>query len=120
MKILIAEDELQNQKLLQRIFSSMGFKSTIMENGKEILETSEKYNILILDLTLTDIDGIEVAKAIRNGKSFQDVNMPILLLSGKPKELMESYCKEYAIDGFIEKPFGLDAIKTKVNGLLGQ
>jgi two-component system, OmpR family, alkaline phosphatase synthesis response regulator PhoP len=119
MNILIAEDELQNQKLLQKIFTNMGFKSTIMESGEEILATSDKYDILILDLILTDMDGIDIAKAIRSGKSYQSVNLPIVLLSGKSKELMQSYCKDYAINDYIQKPFGLDEIKTKINSLLG-
>ena len=119
MNILIAEDELQNQKLLQRIFTMMDFKCTIMESGQEILATSAKYDILILDLSLADMDGIEIAKAIRSGNSSQNINLPILLLSGKSKELMLSYCKEYAINDCIQKPFSLDEIKTKVNTLFG-
>ena len=119
MNILIAEDELQNQKLLQKIFTMMGFKSTIMESGQEILATATPYDLLILDLSLTDMDGIEIAKAIRSGNSFQSITLPIILLSGKSIELMLSYCKDYAINDCIQKPFGLDEIKTKVNALLG-
>jgi len=118
MKILIAEDELQNQKLLQRIFSMMGYTSTIMESGHEILATSDKYDLLILDLTLSDMDGIEIAKKIRSGNSYQSIDLPILLVSGKSKDLMHSYCNDHAINDFIEKPFGLEDIKTKVKTLL--
>jgi len=119
MHILIAEDELQNQKLLQRIIKMMGLNSSVTDNGKSVLESKESYNLLILDLSLTDMDGLEVAKAIRAGKTAHSPELPIMFLSGKSKDVMQKYCDDYSVNGYIEKPFGLDEIKLKVSSLLG-
>lgn len=119
MHILIAEDELQNQKLLQRIVKMMGLDSSVTDSGKSVLESSEICNLLILDLSLTDMNGIDVVKAIRAGKTAHSSQLPIMFLSGKPKEIMQKYCDEFDVNGYIEKPFGLDEIKLKINSLLG-
>jgi len=118
MKILIAEDELQNQKLLQRVLSKMGFENDIVDNGRDVVESKEKYDLLILDLSLPEIDGLETAQTIRRGATIQSSDLPILLISGKSKQLMQSYCNDFAINDFIEKPFGLEEFKSKVNQLL--
>jgi DNA-binding response OmpR family regulator len=118
MHILIAEDELQNQKLLQRIFSRMEIETTVVEKGNDVIISQSICDLLILDLSLPDMQGIEVAKQIRNGNTVFPLNLPILLLSGKSNELMQSYCNDYAINDFIQKPFGLDDIKEKVAFLL--
>ena len=114
MKILIAEDELQNQKLLQRIISKMGFESDVVEDGMAVVNTTKQYNLLILDLSLPQKDGLETAKAIRNGETGHPIDMPIILVSGKSAETMQQYCRDYYLNDYIEKPFGLDDLKTKI------
>jgi len=118
MHILIAEDELQNQRLLQRIFSRMNIETTIVENGIDVINSTISYDLLILDLSLPDMDGLDVAIQIRKGMTILPINLPILLLSGKSKDLMQSYCNSYAINDFIQKPFGLDDIMNKAKRLL--
>ena len=118
MHILIAEDELQNQKLLQRIFTRMEIESTVVDNGNAVIVSQSICDLLILDLSLPDMQGVEVAKEIRKGNTVFPMDLPILLLSGKSSDLMQSYCNDFAINDFIQKPFGLDDIQEKVAALL--
>ena len=118
MKVLIAEDELQNQKLLQRVLKMMNIDSVVCENGSDVIAQKECFDLLILDLTLPDMEGIDVAKYIRDGRTNQQPALPIILLSGKSASVMQSYCSEYKIDNYIEKPFGIDDLKQKVGDCL--
>ncbi|MCG8336916.1 MAG: response regulator, partial [Proteobacteria bacterium] len=66
MQILIAEDNVLNQKLIQKMLRRLGYEPVIVEDGSEALEAvkSSCFNLLLMDLQMPKIDGIEATRLI--------------------------------------------------------
>jgi CheY-like chemotaxis protein len=71
-RVLVAEDNAVNQRLVQRVLSNLGCKPVMAENGQKALqmlkETAETFDLVLLDLHMPEIDGIGALRDIRSGK----------------------------------------------------
>lgn len=116
MKILLLED---NTTLADGIFMKLkdiGFIADVFYDGEEglyALETSV-YDLLILDLGLPKIDGIEIIKKLRKSQK----NLPILVISARDKLDQRILGLETGADDYICKPFELDEVIARVQALL--
>jgi DNA-binding response OmpR family regulator len=111
-KILIVEDEEPIRKLIDKILSSEDMLVYQAENGSQALEMINKYNfdLVLLDILMSDISGYDVAKIIRN----QDLQLPIIFLSGKKDD--EDIVKglDIGADSYITKPFSPSVLCAQV------
>ena len=85
--ILIVEDEKDLLAILEYNFKKEGYKTTGVTSGKEAIEAvrNKKPDLLILDLMLPDISGLDVCKEIRNKSNNEDIY--ILMLTAKGEEV---------------------------------
>jgi DNA-binding response OmpR family regulator len=83
IRVLIADDEKEIRDLLRKYLEREWYKVDVAVNGEEalILFDKNKYNLIILDLMMPKIDGIEVCRRLRN-----KTNVPILMLTAKDHE----------------------------------
>ena len=100
--ILIVEDEAELSDVLQDYFVVQGFKVFIASDGEEGLKKFEENSpsIVLLDIMLPKIDGIEVCKRIRS-----KYEVPIIMLSAKNGEMDKVICLGIGADDYITKPF---------------
>lgn len=114
-KILIVDDEKQIKELLSEIFSFNGYKTILASNGKEAVDIlrDKSCGLLITDLNMPDMDGIELVRKIR---SF-DISLPIIGMSCKDKETEFLHA---GADYFLLKPFNIYHLKFIVNSILGK
>ncbi|NVJ52846.1 MAG: response regulator transcription factor [Campylobacteraceae bacterium] len=116
MKLLILED---NETLADGIYKKlkeMGYIADVFYEGEEglfALETST-YDLLILDLGLPGIDGIDIITKLRNSKK----NLPILVISARDRLDQRILGLETGADDYICKPFELDEVVARVQALL--
>lgn len=114
MKILIAED---NQRLAERIVyklkDSFTFDTAI--TGKEVLALTSKidYSVIILDLGLPDMNGLEVCESIRKSK----LDTPILILTGDNEIITKVSLLDAGADDFMNKPFDVKELKARLGAL---
>jgi len=102
LKILIIEDDPIIQFINQKIFEKIPLKVTMTKSGREGLSILENYDVLFLDLTLSDISGFEVITAIRS-RTDQHKDIPIILLTAHSED-MQKYVLELGGDLFVPKP----------------
>jgi len=116
MKILLLED---NETLADGIYKKLkeaGFIADLFYDGEEglyALETSV-YDLLILDLGLPGIDGIEIIKKLRKSQQ----NLPILVISARDKLDQRILGLDMGADDYLCKPFELDEVIARVQALL--
>ncbi len=116
--ILIVEDEKDLLTTLEYNFQKEGYKTTGVTSGKEAIEAvhNKKPDLLILDLMLPDISGLDVCKEIRNKSNNEDIF--ILMLTAKGEEVDRIVGFELGADDYLVKPFSLRELSLRVSSLL--
>jgi len=115
-KILVVEDESHLAKGLQFNLEREGYEVVVAGDGKAALEfmREQTFDLMILDLMLPRMGGLEVAKNIRK----TDTRFPILMLSAKSTEEDRSTGLEAGADDYLAKPFHLPELLLRVKGIL--
>lgn len=115
-KILIAEDVYYNSDILKKMLNSMKYEHIdIAQDGKEVVSllNKKRYDILILDLKMPNMNGIEVAKYIKENK----IDINIVVISASVSEKDRDKCREYGVKYFLLKPFNINHLKNIMNKL---
>lgn len=115
--ILVVEDNQINQKIARIFLEDAGYKVDIAANGKEAISHANKkqYDLILMDIGLPDIDGIEVTKHIRKIKNSPHV--PIIALTASGEDYREK-CLDAGMNDFILKPIMKDALHKAISKYL--
>jgi DNA-binding response OmpR family regulator len=115
-RILIAEDQADIRNLLVLNLRNAGYEVTDVADGLAALasETAQNNDLLILDLMMPGLDGLEVCKTLRA----RGCNTPILMLTAKSTELDRVLGLELGADDYLTKPFSLAELLARVKALL--
>src|SRR5699024_7454628 len=107
IRITIADDEKEIRNLLKKYLERELYKVDVAVNGEEALRLFDKnqYNLLILDLMMPKVDGIEVCRRLRN-----KTNIPILMLTAKDQEVDKVLGLGIGADDYITKPFSINEV----------
>ncbi|AXX92156.1 DNA-binding response regulator [Malaciobacter molluscorum LMG 25693] len=116
MKILLLEDNETLANGINKKLQEVGYIVDLFFNGEDGLYTLEtvNYDLLILDLGLPLIDGIDIIKILRNSEK----NLPILVISARDKLDQRILGLDTGADDYLCKPFELDEVVARVNALL--
>ena len=114
-KILIVDDEASIRRFLRVTLTSQGYTVFEAPSGREALGrvTEDKPDIVILDLGLPDIDGIEVTRLLREW-----TQMPIIILSVRGAELDKIAALDAGADDYLTKPFGVGELLARLRAAL--
>ena len=114
-KILIIEDDKDITNLLAINLQDMGYEVKLAHDGQTGLELtiSDQFNLVILDLMLPKIDGLEICRRIRSAP----VYTPILMLTCKSSELDRVLGLEMGADDYLTKPFSIKELLARVKAI---
>ena len=114
-KILIVDDEKVFVKGLKYSLEQDQYVIDTAYDGYEALEKANKkhYDLIILDLMLPGIDGLEVCQKIR-----QDSQVPIIMLTAKGEDINKILGLEYGADDYLTKPFNILELKARIKAIL--
>lgn len=112
--ILVADDDLINQKTMELILGKMGHSVDIANNGLEAVEKFNKksYDYIFLDLRMPVMDGFEAAEKIINMAKQMGLSPEIIMLTGDVLEENQEKAKEIGINLFLTKPFDFEVIEN--------
>ncbi|MDM5186754.1 response regulator transcription factor [Bacillus sp. DX4.1] len=115
IRVLIADDEKEIRDLLKKYIERELYHVDVAVNGEEALRLFEqnKYNLIILDLMMPKVDGIEVCRRLRN-----KTNIPILMLTAKDQEVDKILGLSIGADDYITKPFSINEVVARVKALM--
>lgn len=113
LKILLAEDNLINQKVAGRIFSRLGYDITIVDNGRKALEAveSEKFDLVFMDVQMPEMDGLEATKKIRSLPGHQPA---IIAMTANAMQGDREKCLNAGMDDYLTKPIKTNILKEKL------
>jgi len=109
--VLVIDDEPQILRAVRTILSAKHFKVTTASRGEEglTLAASQSPDIIILDLSLPDIDGIEVCSRLREW-----TQTPIIVLSVRDSERDKVMALDRGADDYLTKPFGIEELLARI------
>jgi two-component system alkaline phosphatase synthesis response regulator PhoP len=114
--ILLVEDDPEITGLLQLHYKEPNYQLTATNSGRDGLEKalSGDFDLVILDLTLPDMDGMEICKGIRDHK----VSSAILMLTSKSEEIDKVLALELGADDYVTKPFSIRELLARTKALI--
>ncbi|MCK4809739.1 MAG: response regulator [Candidatus Omnitrophica bacterium] len=117
-KILVIDDDRVIRRLLFSCLRKQGFKVIIAKDGRKGLKKVRQLlpDLVILDLMLPKLPGEEVCREIRRDQN----NVPIIMLTGKDKDVDRVVGKVIGANSYITKPFDLPKLMEEVDSLIGE
>jgi two-component system, OmpR family, KDP operon response regulator KdpE len=114
-RILVVDDEEQIRRALQRALAARGYEVDVAVDGEDALSTFGAFrpDVVVLDLNLPGIDGIEVTRRLRAWSP-----VPILVLSVREDETDKVAALDLGADDYLTKPFGVPELLARIRALL--
>jgi len=115
LKVLIVDDEIAIQRFLRVALKGEGFIVSEVSTGHDALMAAarERHDLIILDLGLPDIDGVEVTRQLREWSK-----IPIIILSVREQEEDKIAALDAGADDYLSKPFGVGELLARIRSIL--
>ena len=109
LRILIAEDNLINQKIAMKILTKLGYEPKIANNGREAVDMcgKQQYDIILMDVQMPEMDGLDATRMIRSTLPIQPV---IMAMTANVLQGDRDSCMQAGMDDYISKPIILDEL----------
>ena len=118
MHILMIEDTEAVCEMMEMFFENEGWKASFYHDGKEgldaFLENQNKWGVVILDVNLPSMDGMQICRQIRQVNQ----NVPIVMLTARDSESDQVIGLEIGADDYVAKPFSAVTIMARIKALL--
>jgi CheY-like chemotaxis protein/HPt (histidine-containing phosphotransfer) domain-containing protein len=113
LRILVAEDNLVNRKLVTALLKKRGHAVTAVENGRVAVESIDRarrrpFDVVLLDLQMPEMGGFEAAQAIRDREGGSARRLPLIALTAHAMQGDRERCLNAGMDGYLAKPIDVD------------
>jgi DNA-binding response OmpR family regulator len=117
-RVLVVEDDRDIAELVERYLQKAGFSTEVLASGRDALKAmaDRPPDLLILDLMLPHVDGLEICRAARNDA--RTAAIPIIMLTARAEESERIVGLEIGADDYIAKPFSPNELVARVRALL--
>jgi CheY-like chemotaxis protein len=117
-RVLVAEDNVVNQKVAQRMLTKLGWASDVVGDGKEAIEAirTGKYGLVLMDVQMPELDGLEASAMIRRGEAGGE-QPTIIAMTANSMEGDRERCIEAGMDDYIPKPVSIDRLRELLESL---
>lgn len=113
LRVLVAEDNPVNQRVIVRMLQRLGHRAVVAENGQEAVQhfESDRFDLVLMDLQMPVMDGIEATRAIRSLEKGLGHRCPVWALTANALDSDRIACLEAGMDRFLTKPIRLDKLR---------
>jgi PAS domain S-box-containing protein len=115
LRILLAEDNVINQKVATRILSQMGYRPDVVHNGVEVLQALDRqnYDVILMDVQMPEMDGLEATRQIR--QLYTGPRRPwIIAMTANAMDIDQKNCFDAGMDGYLSKPVRIEALEAEL------
>ncbi len=113
LRILLAEDNMVNQKLALRLLERMGYRADLAANGLEVLEALQRqsYDVILMDVQMPEMDGLEASRAIHEGWTAEQ-HPHIVAMTANAMQGDREECLDAGMDDYLTKPIQIKALQA--------
>jgi len=114
LNILVAEDNLINQKMILKVLEKLGYNADLANNGKEVIQMLNKqfYDLVLMDVQMPELDGLECTRYIRANYKRQPV---IIAMTANAMVEDRDECLRAGMNNYLAKPLKIDALLAMLN-----
>jgi len=121
-RVLVAEDSSVITNLTKNVLSFEKFHITAVKNGQQVLNKlrKEDFDLILMDINMPVMDGIECAKAVRILEDKTKASIPIIAITGNYKNYTLDDFKKIGINDYVQKPLDYDLLLSTVKKYMNQ
>jgi two-component system, sensor histidine kinase and response regulator len=122
LRILLAEDNLTNQKLATRILEKRNHSVTVVSNGREALDALETsaYDLVLMDMQMPEMDGFEATSALRESEKSTGRHQAVVAMTALAMNGDRERCLAVGMDGYISKPIRPQELDELLDGYIAK
>ena len=115
-RILVAEDNLSNQKLISILLQKMGHEVTVAQDGQAAINkaNAETYDLILMDMQMPNVNGYEATEQLRNN----GCKIPIIALTANAMPGDKEKCLEIGCDDYLPKPINREKLNEMISRYL--
>ncbi|MCG8334368.1 MAG: response regulator, partial [Proteobacteria bacterium] len=120
VRILLAEDNLINQKVATRVLNKLGFNCEIANNGREALDILKvkDYDLVLMDCQMPEMDGFEATAAIRSWEEKTGAHIPVIAMTANAMQGDREKCLDAGMDDYVSKPIDRNKLVMAIENQL--
>jgi CheY-like chemotaxis protein len=119
--IMLVEDNKLNQRLMESSLRRFGFQIDLAGNGLEAVEKYQanptKYSLIIMDIMMPIMDGLEATRQIRIFEQLNNIRIPIIALTANTFNADRERCLSYGMDDYLAKPLNMELLAQSFRSL---
>lgn len=119
--IMLVEDNKLNQRLMESSLRRFGFHIELAGNGLEAVEKYQtdphKYSLIIMDIMMPVMDGLEATRQIRLFEQIHNLRIPIIALTANTFNADRERCLSYGMDDYLAKPLNMELLAQSFRNL---
>jgi CheY-like chemotaxis protein len=119
LRLLLAEDNVINQKLMLRLLEKAGHNATVVRSGRAALEAlaKEPFDMVLMDVQMPEMDGFEATAAIRAGERTTGEHIPLVAITAHAMRGDRERCLQAGFDGYVSKPIHFEDLFDTIDEL---
>jgi CheY-like chemotaxis protein len=117
---LLAEDDEFSARFMEQLLARVGHRVRLTTNGREALSLAQAggFDLLLLDIHMPELDGFQVAQAIRERERTTGGRLPIIALTARSRKEDRDQCLAAGMDEFLTKPVAGTALRAAIDRLV--
>ncbi|MCD4699337.1 MAG: response regulator [Phycisphaerae bacterium] len=122
MRILLAEDDYVNREHATILLEKRGHKVVCVETGAAAVarQAAEPFDIILMDMQMPEMDGLEATSAIRDGERGTNRHVPIIAMTANAMSDARQECLAAGMDGYVSKPLSAEVLLKAINEVIEQ
>jgi len=120
LKVLLAEDNLVNQRLAVRLLRKMGHQVAVAQTGREALYAlrSEKFDLVLMDVQMPEMDGFEATREIRRREQGTQAHIPVIAMTAHAMNGDHESCLQAGMDDYVAKPINREDLRQTIERVM--